>query len=266
MPNTSRMPNFEKNFIQFLSQRQRNATKIRSNWVHVHVEKLGYGKLSEHLQRTGLATFDGGSWMLVEPQTANEFMAYLATCIANQTKQSKFIASTDDPKKLGLLASNKSEMARLTHKAIDAILPSPVEDVDIRDIVDFRDSNKQHLDALRSEVKLRVERSILTNSNNLDELFDLEIADLKNQANKLSTKMKQRNWGLIGFGSFTGLGSAILGAEPLLDGAVWDGACSTPRKCLKNMLPSIPICQTAFWKKSRGRSAWKLKRLEAKGF
>ena len=117
-------------------------------------------------------------------------------------------------------------MARLTHKAIDAILPSPVEDVDIRDIVEFRDTNKQHLDALRSEVKLRVERSILTNSNNLDELFDLEIADLKNQANKLSTKMKQRNWGLIGFGSFTGLGSAILGAEPLLDGAVTtvDGA------------------------------------------
>jgi hypothetical protein len=81
---------------------------------------------------------------------------------------------------------------------------------------------------LRKEVKRRIDQSVLMSPNNAKDLFDFELQELKAQAEEIETQMSRRKWGQISFGSLAGLGSAILGAEPLLDGslATVDGTVS----------------------------------------
>lgn len=225
-PHTSQMPRFAENFIKFLEQNPREAFSNETKLVRVHVEKLGYGQLGEYVLRKGLAKHGDGLWMLMEPRTANDFMAYLATCVANRGNRNRFVAATDDRSALERLKAGQAVRMELSQRAVEALLPSPSKEVDLRDIVEFREANKPALDRLRKNIQRRIEKSVLVSPDRALELFDLELDDLKDQARYLATQMSKRKWGRISFGSLTALGSAVLGAEPLLDGtlATVDGA------------------------------------------
>ena len=164
--------------------------------------------------------------MRMESQTADEFMAHLATCVANGTPKRRFIAATDDVVALNRLKSCQSTGLKMTQRASEARLPAPSEDVDLRDIADFREANISTLDRLRSNVQRKIEKSIIANPEQSDERFDLELEEMKEVAMRVANKMKAKSWGLILFGNLTGLGSAVLGAEPPLDGSLTtvDGA------------------------------------------
>lgn len=76
------------------------------------------------------------------------------------------------------------------------------------------------MDALRKEVQLRIERAVLLGEHNLDKRINLENGDLRSEADTPAEKMKRRWWGGVTFGGLSDLGAAVLGAEPLLDGAL----------------------------------------------
>jgi hypothetical protein len=225
-PHTSKLPDFEKNFIAFLKSNPRFSGGLSGEWESVHLEKIGYGPLGEFLQQEGLAKPERGMWMRMEPQTADDFMAYLAVCVANCAKDNEFLAVTDDQRVLSRLAAREAGQMRVNQRAVNSLFPSPSEEVDLRDIIEFRVANKKALDRLRSEVQRRIDRSILSHPENAEKLFDLELQDLKDQAEQIKTQMTRPKWGQLSFGSLTGLGSAIFGAEPLLDGMLTsvDGA------------------------------------------
>lgn len=94
-PNIEKLACFEKNFIRFLDDNPVKRRTPKEAWVNVHVEKLGHGELGEYLVKKGLANPPRGSWMLTEYRTARDFMAYLATCVANRNER-RFIAATDN--------------------------------------------------------------------------------------------------------------------------------------------------------------------------
>lgn len=215
---TQRLPSFERNFITFLKSNPRRCGCSTAEWVSVHVEKTGYGPLAEFLKEEGLAENQHSMWMRMEPQTADDFMAYLASCVANSdSNRNRLFAATDNQRSLLRMTSQESDKIRFNQHAVNSILPSPSAEVDLRDIVEFRTKNKGALDDFRREVQRRIDRNILTTPDRAEQLFDLELQDLKHEARRIGARMQKRNWGQISFGSLTGLGSTILAAEPLLD-------------------------------------------------
>lgn len=250
-PNISKMSGFEKNFIDHL-ERTKPRRQEGNYRFNIHLEKLGQGELGEYLVRNDLAETTGGPWMRTDADVANDFMPYLATCIANRTKN-KFVASTDDAGSFARLSHDEFSRIRFTQSAIERLLPYPNKKVDFRDIVEFRDENKKLLDSLRREVRLRIDRNLLLDSETVSERIDIEIEDLRERSEQLASKMGKRKWGRVGFGGFTGLGASILGSEPLLDsvvnatdGAVALGLASAIATTLSGLKKENPRGYTAY--------------------
>lgn len=228
MPNIRDVGAFEDGFLRFLAEQPRDALDDKHVWHPVHVEKLGYGRLAETLLRQRLAVeFEGegyGNWLLVEPRTAQEFMAYLASCMAANTQRGRsLIAMTDDPENLEVFSNRERLKNELLFRTVDGLLPSPAEDVDLRDIVNFRERHKKDLRELRKNVEFRLKRALVHGEEAGDQLFDLELEDLKERSRRLSVAMEKPRWGVPRLGSLSGissmlaLGGAGAAVEPTLE-------------------------------------------------
>lgn len=80
-----RIPHFDEPFINYINSpaypiRAENRELEHLQHVDVHEEKLTYSLIDE-LSRRGLVRREQGSWIGLEAYTANQYMAYLASCL-----------------------------------------------------------------------------------------------------------------------------------------------------------------------------------------
>ena len=155
------IPNFNHQFLSFIDRRDYPVNrKMRDTAlpkVKVHIEKLG--DLAEELVRRKLAIIDKYPWYYVESYTAHQFMLYLATELG-KLKQINGKPITDDLIQYELFQAQQHRdhnleltISEIRPIILDEILPTPINSVDPRDILNFKDDNKKLLINFRNDIE-----------------------------------------------------------------------------------------------------------------
>ncbi|MBM4928307.1 hypothetical protein HYO35_22425 [Vibrio parahaemolyticus] len=196
------IPRFEQSFIDFIEKRQpvlqRGSFSDQRGRIHheklgstIHAEKLG--EIPNYLIETGLAIeSDSYGWYLVDKRVAKWFMAYLATCLgalddvdaAPVTNQVGF-ASLISPQ----IYRNNKHKNKARDVVLEAILPTPSEEVTLDQLLRFKSDYGHLLPKLRLKVESHCAhiatirdhevRELMTNefiSNCRDDLKEIEDA------------------------------------------------------------------------------------------
>ena len=147
------VPRFTESFQRYLNglvdigaRRQRFDQK---DTIRIHMEKVG--PIGDRLKDEGLARLERYPWYDVESQTADDFMAYLAT-VLGQIPEIASTPVTDQDQSLEALVSAgvapldvEVQLDTLRLRILDRVLPTPDHAVNAEELRRFRD---QHGDAL----------------------------------------------------------------------------------------------------------------------
>lgn len=182
------LPGFEEEFLGFLHSVGPELETRRERFqagqhAPIHLEKLGaLGRSLEDLQ---LAKEDG-NWSLVELETAEEFMAYLAS-VLGQLPEVQAIPVTDRDTGVARLTRHSADsgtearLKSLRMAIIEDIFPSPSRPLEAADIAAFK---RNHGDLMR-RFRLEVEKEVIS-------LADLENEELRQAAaHNLSDRIRE---------------------------------------------------------------------------
>jgi len=205
------IPNFESEFRDYLNANPRTALDTHQPWRYVHLQKL-HGIEDVLLEKKlGKKISNRESWLLVEPNTADEFMAYLAACMAATTNN--MIAMTDKRRNFSSFFSGNFAQQYQHEAAIQSILPIPSEEIELIEIQRFREKNVDLLWNFRKTIEKGIRDAIRQPLEYRQQAIDDKISDWQEVANLIADKMKQNNWFNIGWGSIAGLGSSGITAH-----------------------------------------------------
>jgi hypothetical protein len=180
----------------------------RFGWTRIHMEKLQ--DVGEELQHRSLATRDGedvhSPWFLVEPQTADDFMAYSAAVLGQLTWTDAFCPITDQKKGLApFLPESKSDVSQAAFRNIvlERILPAPAEAMEPSRLADFMAKHKSELQRFRRDVEDKISELIaITDDDDRRRRLRDTISNMQDTIRELTAQMKQQeNWPPLDFGS-----------------------------------------------------------------
>jgi hypothetical protein len=219
------IPHFVSAFVQYLRSLSpervdaRRAALADGRGFLVHAEKLD--ELQYELEQARLARAGPHPWIEVEPETAQEFMAYLAAALgrlpslgyAPLTDEERFLtdfvtASSGSP------ALGRVEGLRL--EVLDQLFPAPARPVSVADLARFKQRHGEELRRFRR----RVEQQLLTVADISDEILrrrsmELFLDEAQDEVAQLRQRMAGAGWLDVVLGRLTGVLAAIPGVSPL---------------------------------------------------
>lgn len=214
-----KVPRFAVAFLEYLDRRGvPSPERPQQDWVKVHMEKLQ--DVAEPLCERGLARKDTSvshsSWYVIEPQIADEFMAYLAAVLGQIGHDDKFVPVTDRRAHLNLFQDQPPTVGRRTlvrELVLRELLPSPADSVDPPRLAAFKAQHGKELSDFRREVEHHVSQwSLIENDADRTLIVEEGVHRLQERVNEVSEIMRRAHWPRIDFGGLcTVVGSGVAG-------------------------------------------------------
>ena len=147
-----KVPRFDAAFLDHLDTKDARPLAPSHQWPRVHMEKLQ--GLAEGLCERGLARKDDSAeyspWYVIEPDTADDFMAYLAAVLGQIPGEREFVPVTDHidhVSRFRLPAPSLGRRAPIRELVLPGLLPSPSATVEAARLAEFK---AKHAGELRS--------------------------------------------------------------------------------------------------------------------
>ncbi len=205
------------------------------NTFRIHIEKLG--DIGDMLIRHRLATLERYPWHLVERETAEDFMSYLASSLG-QVQSIDSSPVTDDDAYLMRLAragvpqeAMTRQLESLRVQVLDQILPVPKHSLQPSQIRAFKDRHRDEL----GDFRRRVERELIDASNINDHALrqrHLEIffEEAQERVKGIQEAMRGAGWETVRAGF--SVVAALPGVSPLIGlcGALWNALTGGPQQ------------------------------------
>lgn len=214
------LPGFEEEFLNFLDSvgpvlEARRERFLAGQHAPIHLEKLG--ALGRSLEDLRLARKDG-NWSLVELETAEEFMAYLAS-VLGQLPEIQAIPVTDQEAGVARLArpsedsGTEARLKSLRMAIIEDIFPSPLRPLEAADISAFKRNHGDLLRRFRLEVEKEVIRLADFENEELRQAAAHNLSDrIREEIREIESKLQE-----FGFGGIsTSKWLAVLGNVPVV--------------------------------------------------
>ncbi|MBE0659508.1 MAG: hypothetical protein IH602_17575 [Bryobacteraceae bacterium] len=214
------LPQFEEQFLRFVSSKsdvldRRRAQFLAGSHAPIHLEKLG--TVGNGLEELHLARREG-NWSLVETDTAEEFMAYLAT-VLGQLPEVQSVPITDQLSGIGRLAASsvdsgiEARLASLRTEVLRDVFPAPVRPLTAVEIALFK---KKHHDLL-SRFRLEVEKEVVRLADFQDESLRRVARDnlsdrIEQDVLEIGAKLQEAGFGGISSSKWL----AVLGNVPVV--------------------------------------------------
>ena len=168
----------------------------------IHADKFD-DNVFYSLQELGLAERTKGSWYLVEKNTANSLMYFLATIVGEKTNR---IPTTDYVKPEIYKQSFHSEQKK-RETLLTNLIPFP-EDIDLNKLKRFKERHFDLLDAFSTRIELIALNPQIQEGT---PLFHQHLSELLQRKQELAAKMSENNFKKILFGTVFGLIGAYQG-------------------------------------------------------
>lgn len=213
--------NFDGAFLEYVDQQTRVVKA--GEWPRIHMEKLQ--SLGDKLCERGLAQRDRSNeysdWYEVEPQTADDFMAYLAAVLGQASEQDKFYPITDESSRLapflGEISGGDTSVRELI---LERILPAPAEEIEAARLADFKAKYQQELTRFRNHVEDKIsELSVIKDDKDRNRRLHDVVNGLSASIAEISERMReQKKWPKIDFGTLcTVVGSGMSAWKAAID-------------------------------------------------
>lgn len=209
--------NFADAFIRYVDHKAHTqAVSRKLDWAHIHMEKLQ--EVGDKLYERGLARRDPKNqyspWYEVEPQTAGDFMAYLAAVLGQLTGDHPFYPITDQESHLEpFLPQSPAEMHEhlLRRLILDNILPAPSKAIDPARLAEFKAEHKPELQRFRREIEDKIsELSIIGDDEDRQKRLGDILGNMQESIHELAARMRESNWPRLDLGTlFAIVGSGI---------------------------------------------------------
>lgn len=225
-----KVPRFEAAFLDHLDRRGAPPSSTSENWPNVHMEKLR-GVADELCQR-GLAHKDDSSpyspWYRIQPEIADEFMAYLAAVLGQIPEEDEFVPVTDQVHQLNPFRPRAPSIGRrapIRELVIRKLLPSPLGGIEPPRLAEFKAEHGSELREFRREIENRISQWTLI-ENDADRTVAVEegVRELQERINEVAATMQRAGWPRLDFGGLcTIVGSGIAGWSAIATGDVGVG-------------------------------------------
>lgn len=153
---------FDACFIEYVNARvvprraYLQAAVEKGQTTQIHTEKLGH--IPDFLVDQGLAKRISGDWFELPNPLANQFMAYLATCLgavpdidaAPITDQSVYATLLGQP---GAISPIRLHAQKARNVILNSLLPVPKNPIDVGRLLKFKQTHGHLLPALRRKVE-----------------------------------------------------------------------------------------------------------------
>lgn len=204
-------------FVEYVKELDPNELARRKEskeTLDVHTGKLPKTDFIPFLRDNGLAGSFHYPWLRIEATTAKEYMAYLASCLA-QTHELR--AVTDDVNNCSSLLSSRDktdiQVQEIRYELLRAALPAPKRSLTVEAIQIFKKKHGSMLPDFRFWLEERV-ANIADSAT--PEMREKRLADTKEQiaheTNKIAVTLKNNGYGELIFGDLC----SILGAIPII--------------------------------------------------
>jgi hypothetical protein len=214
------LPGFEEEFLNFIDSvgpalETRRERFLTGQHAPIHLEKLGaLGQSLEHLR---LARAEG-NWSLVERETAEEFMAYLASTLG-QLPEVEAIPVSDQETGVALLArpspeaGTETRLKSLRIAVLEDVFPSPLRPLEAADIALFKRKYGDLLRRFRLEVEKEVIRLADFENEELRQAAARNLSDrVREDIGEIQSKLQESGFG----GISTAKWLAVLGNIPVI--------------------------------------------------
>ena len=240
------IPNFTSAFIELIDNHSTIQQILQKphemmTTTRIHIEKFG-DELADQLVLRGLAKRTDNYLYDVEIVTANLFMAYLASVLGRHP-QNQMTPISDKFESLRPFSvaqprlSNVELVNELRATVLEFLFPAPTESISVGQIADFKSKNSPLLERLRLRTEAHIlELSTITDHETRAQRLSLLKKELKEDITELRSKMHERNWPRIVFGTLCGIST---GAIPCIEAAVTGNVASA--------LKAIPGLATAIY-------------------
>ncbi len=210
---------FEEEFLTFLqsigSELETRRDRFRAGQhAPIHLEKLG--AMAKSLEDLQLAR-ENGHWSLVEQETAEEFMAYLAS-VLGQLPEVQAIPVSDRDTGVARLArptpglQTEARLKSLRMAIIEDVFPSPLRPLDAAEVASFKESHGNLLRRFRLEVEKEVIRLADFEDEELRQAARNNLADrIREDIREIESKLEESGFG----GVSTSKWLAVLGNIPV---------------------------------------------------
>ena len=215
---------FEEEFLNYLASRgsaleTRRAKFLAGQHAPIHLEKLG--TLRRSLADLRLAREDG-NWSLVELETAEEFMAYLAS-VLGQLPEVQAIPVSDHEAGIARMAhasgdsGTQARLGSLRTAVLEDVFPSPLRPLEAAEIAAFKRKHGNLLRRFRLEVEKEVIRLASFGDDALRQAAMCNLSDrIHEDVREIESKLRES--GFVGIATSKWL--AVLGNVPVVGGAV----------------------------------------------
>jgi hypothetical protein len=221
-----RAENFTNAFVDYVDARARRPVDPDHYlWARVHMEKLQ--DVGEKLCERGLARRDKANryspWYEVEPQTADDFMAYLAAVLGQLAEEDKFYPITDLERRLEpflIQQPSANYDGQIQKLVLEGILPAPSEAIEPARLADFKAKYNAELQRFRRDVEDKIsELSVINDVDARDRRMGELVRNMRDNVRELTDRMEQqKNWPHIDFGNLcTVVGSGLTAWKAVID-------------------------------------------------
>lgn len=198
------IPDFKKRFLKIVDEvirpnLKKNILDEDCDTAKIHIEKMG--ELTEDLVFRHLAKPLNYPWYEVEQKTADYFMQYLASEFGKLKKNSA-IPITDDFISYELFQIQKQKenelnliCSKIRPVILKSILPTPKKIHDPRDILSFKEDNKDLLINFRNDIENSILHfSTIENINTRNQAISQFKKRKEIEINEIKTQMESRDW------------------------------------------------------------------------
>ena len=212
----SKVPRFASAFLDHVDAKAARRLAPTDQWPKVHMEKLQ--GVAEGLCQRGLARKDGSAqyspWYAIDPDTADDFMAYLAAVLGQIPGEREFVPVTDQVNGLRRFRFPAPSVGRRTpirELVVPRLLPSPSTNIEAGRLAEFKARHTAELRDFRREIERRIsEWALIDDDADRDVAIKEGVRELQDRVSEVAAMMERARWPRLDFGGFcTVVGSGI---------------------------------------------------------
>jgi hypothetical protein len=258
------IPNFSESFLTYIRTRYSKRVKD-SKSVVIHQEKINFSKSSfiklhieksneivNELVKLGLAQRSDYPWCQVEKKVADAFMAYLAITLG-KLEEVNAIPITDSTSSLEIISgkihrNTVVKRNKVRDVILTKILPIPNQSVDLRDLIEFKQSHGQLLKNFRRKIEsICIEIADLEELGMMEQQLQYKVDELDDNIKEIKDIMKNR-WKQVTMGTLVPVltaGMSLL-TTPL----------NLPLACLGTGMSLLNAAYQAFDNEAKHKDNW----------
>jgi hypothetical protein len=225
-----KIPAYTKSFVNYLESLGSDLEKRRKSFgsflgsrrsYRIHIEKMD--ELARAFVDMGLAKRKRGPWYNVEPQTAKEFMAYLAATVG-KLEELQYMPVTDELKHLedfvfssSLDLEPEKKISSIRLQLLEDLFPAPAKPLHASEIQEFKTNHGNKLSAFR----FKVETDLISIADIEDEALrqrriDLFRQETREAINEIKNYLNNSGFGRLTLGKIGSVVAAIPGISNLV--------------------------------------------------